>query len=37
MPEPLPAAQARDEICLLPADASRHGLIAGATDRGGTR
>jgi hypothetical protein len=32
----LPIAKARDEICLLPAMANRHGLIAGATGTGKT-
>ena len=36
MPEPLPIAKAKAEICLLPALANRHGLITGATGTGKT-
>jgi DNA helicase HerA-like ATPase len=36
MPAPLCIAQAQHEICLLPALANRHGLIAGATGTGKT-
>ncbi|HZR02723.1 MAG TPA: helicase HerA-like domain-containing protein [Burkholderiales bacterium] len=36
MPAPLPIAKAKDEICLLPALANRHGLITGATGTGKT-
>src|SRR5262245_25412978 len=36
MPEPLLVAKADAELCLLPAFANRHGLIAGATGTGKT-
>jgi uncharacterized protein len=36
MPEPLLIAKAKTELCLLPALANRHGLIAGATGTGKT-
>ncbi len=36
MTTPLPIARAKDEICLLPALANRHGLITGATGTGKT-
>jgi hypothetical protein len=36
MSEPLPIARADHDICLLPALANRHGLIAGATGTGKT-
>ena len=36
MPEPILIAQAREPVCLLPAYANRHGLIAGATGTGKT-
>jgi DNA helicase HerA-like ATPase len=36
MIQPLPIAKASEEICLLPALANRHGLIAGATGTGKT-
>jgi DNA helicase HerA-like ATPase len=36
MPEPLLVAKADSELCLLPAFANRHGLIAGATGTGKT-
>jgi hypothetical protein len=36
MPQPLPIAKAKDELCLLPAMANRHGLITGATGTGKT-
>lgn len=36
MPEPILIAQARKPLCLLPALANRHGLIAGATGTGKT-
>ena len=36
MAQPLPIAKSQAEICLLPALANRHGLIAGATGTGKT-
>src|SRR4029079_1160620 len=36
MPEPLLVAKSSAELCLLPALANRHGLIAGATGTGKT-
>jgi DNA helicase HerA-like ATPase len=36
MTNPLPIAHAKDDLCLLPALANRHGLIAGATGTGKT-
>jgi DNA helicase HerA-like ATPase len=36
MPEPILIAKARQPLCLLPALANRHGLIAGATGTGKT-
>jgi DNA helicase HerA-like ATPase len=36
MIQPLPIAKAAEEVCLLPALANRHGLIAGATGTGKT-
>ncbi|HKU69455.1 MAG TPA: helicase HerA-like domain-containing protein [Burkholderiales bacterium] len=36
MPEPLLVAKSKVELCLLPALANRHGLIAGATGTGKT-
>lgn len=36
MPEPILVAKADSELCLLPAMANRHGLIAGATGTGKT-
>jgi DNA helicase HerA-like ATPase len=36
MPEPILIAQAHEPVCLLPAYANRHGLIAGATGTGKT-
>ena len=36
MPAPLPIAKSDHDICLLPALANRHGLIAGATGTGKT-
>ncbi len=35
-PDPLPVARAREDLCLLPAMANRHGLVAGATGTGKT-
>jgi len=34
--DPLPIARAREDLCLLPAMANRHGLVAGATGTGKT-
>ena len=36
MPEPLLVAKSKVDLCLLPAFANRHGLIAGATGTGKT-
>jgi DNA helicase HerA-like ATPase len=36
MAKPLPIAQAKSEVCLLPGLANRHGLITGATGTGKT-
>jgi len=36
MIQPLPIAKAKEEICLLPGLANRHGLITGATGTGKT-
>jgi uncharacterized protein len=36
MPEPILIAQSHEPVCLLPAYANRHGLIAGATGTGKT-
>ncbi|HEU4385597.1 MAG TPA: helicase HerA-like domain-containing protein [Anaeromyxobacteraceae bacterium] len=35
-PAPLPIARAREDLCLLPGMANRHGLVAGATGTGKT-